>query len=763
MVNPASAALIEGPQLGLYYASVAQGASVGTPFLGPFSLAFGGARVSQLDGQSMARTNLDVGLNFGNAFKAGFTWHHTYSDSQVGPQDPISAGLLIRPSRWLSVGLTAFNMSETPLDALQYGAGASLVRFGGGLSVRPGTERLRLDLSFDSDRKAERLEPQAGIAGTLWPGLELAILGRYRHSDIGSEFGASATLTLSTVNSDFGAGYGWLDGRSDYFGALRLTSVSEPSLLVPGNKFVVLDMPVAFPETRSGSLFGPGPETLLDFRLRLRRLGNDPSVSGVFLTFRPMVTGWAQAQELAATIRELKGRGKVVVAYLLGSSNQAYYLAAHADHILINPAASLFLTGIHSRLNFYADLLAKLGIKAQFASIGAYKSFPEKFERTEPSPAHREAHIHMLDRFYAQLVDGIADARGLEAKRVGDWIDGAPYTAGQALEAGLVEKVAARTDVKSLLASLGYKKVGLSARYPLRKIRETSWGGAPRIAVLVLQGSIVEGRGFGIPLFGNFVGSDVTIKAIKEIGADPTIDGVLVRIDSPGGSALASERMHAELKKLATKLPVVVSIGNVAASGGYYLAVAAPEIYLSSGSVTGSIGIWFGKVVASGLLDKLGIQRTTFRRGENAGLMDVDRPLTEVEMTALTGRLREVYDLFVKRVSEGRSIGTDEVEKVAQGRVWTGADALDHKLADRAGGSLEALDALRIRAKVRLDDRVELVYYPKLTFAQQLSRTFTGGSLSLNAEMISNVISLAESFARTQLWALDPWSPTGRN
>ena len=386
IANPAAAALVEGPQLGLYWASVAQGGSFGTPF-GPLSLAFGAARVSLVDGQSMARTNLDVGLDFGPAVKAGFTWHHTYADSRIGPADPISAGLLIRPSRWISVGLTAFNMSEEALDDLRYGKGASLVRFGAGLSVRPGTDRIRFDLSFDSDREAQRLEPQAGLSGTLWPGLDLALQGRYRHTDAGSEFGAGATLTLSTVHTDLAGGYGWLDGRSDYFGAVRFTAVSEPSRIVPGNHFVVLDMPVAFAEARGGNLFGPGPETLLDFRRRLRKLSNDPAVTGVFITFRPMRTGWAQAQELAASLKELKRNNKKVVAYLLGSSNQAYYLASHADHILINPAASLFLTGLHSRLNFYADLLARIGIEAQFGSVGAYKSFPEKFERLEPSPA----------------------------------------------------------------------------------------------------------------------------------------------------------------------------------------------------------------------------------------------------------------------------------------------------------------------------------------------------------------------------------------
>lgn len=762
LANPAAAALIEGPQLGLYWASIAQGGSLGIP-LGPLSLAFGAARVSLLDGQSMARTNLDVGLDLGGALKAGFTWHHTYSESRIGPGDPISAGLLIRPSRWLSIGLNAFNMSEESLDDTRYGAGASLVRFGGGLSVRPGTERCRLDLSFDADREAQRLEPQAGIAGVLWPGLELALTGRYRHTDAGSEFGAAATLTMATANAEFGGGYGWLDGRSDYFGSLRLAAVSEPSRMVPGKNFIVLDVPVAFAESRGASLFGGGRETLLDFRRRLRKLGKDPSVSGVFLTLRPMGTGWAQAQELAASIVELKQAGKKVVAYLLGSSNQAYFLAAHADHILINPAAPIFLTGLHSRLNFYADLLKEIGIETQFASIGAFKSFPEKFERTEPSPAYREAHVAMLDRFYSQLVDGIAAARGMAAEEVRAWIDGGPYTAKQALAAGLVHRVVARTDIKALLADLGYPDVRVKSLYPVRPVRETTWGPARRVAVLVVQGSLVDGLGFSVPLFGSFVGSDSVIKAIKEIRADPGIDGVLVRIDSPGGSALASERMHAALKGLAARVPVVVSIGNVAASGGYYLAVAAPDIYVSTGSVTGSIGIWFGKLVATGLLDRLGIRRTTFRRGSSAGLFDIDRTLTDQEMEALTERLREVYDLFVERVTQGRGLTTEKVEAVAQGRVWTGADAVESGLADNAGGSLEALDGLRTRMKLAPEVRVELAYYPRQTFAQQLSRTFTGGSVEASKELVASVIAMVESFSGTHLWALDPWSPTSTN
>lgn len=760
-VNPAAAGLVEGPQAGLFWSRSAMGGALATRLLGPFSLGVNGAYLPLEGTENSFRFGLDVGLDLGRVLKAGFAWQRTFGDGDIGGLDPMSLGLLVRPHRFLSLAVTAFNVSEEPFAAGRYGSGSDLVRLGGGIAVRPGTGKVRLDGSVDVDRKGRRWESQVGIVGTLYPGLEVGISGHHRRVDHEDVFGVGATLQLATAYTTFAGGYRFLADRSDYFGAVTFSRVSESTRLVAGKVFVAFDLPVAFGEGRTASLFGPAAESLLDFRLRLRQLALDPEVTGVFLTVRQMATGWAQAQELAATLQLLRDHSKTVVVYLLGSANQAYYLAAHADHIVINPAASIFLTGIYSRLDFYARTLEKIGIQGQFVRIGAFKSYPEKFQGTEPSPEYRATQNAMLDRFYGQLVRGIATARKVAPKLVEEWIDQGPYTANQALSAGLVDKVASRTDVKDLLAQLGYPGVRLSGGYPVRDIRDRAWGPQPRIAVLTVQGSMVDGRGFSVPMLGRFVGSDAIIGALKTIRRDRSLAGLLVRIDSPGGSALAAERMHAELSAVAKEIPVVVSMGNVAASGGYYLAVAAPRIFASSGTVTGSIGIWFGKVVASGLLDLLAVDRTIFQRGKNAGLLDLDRTLSDPELASLAGRLKEMYDLFVLRVSTGRGLSTEAVDQVAQGRVWTGADALGHKLVDVDGGVLEALDALKGQVGLSVDRPVTLVYYPQLTFAQQVTRTFTGGSLQQGEEFLGNLRALVLNLQSTQLWAVSPLAWVG--
>jgi protease-4 len=760
-LNPAAAGLVQGAQLSLGWGLAAQGGSVAASLLGPLTAAIGFDHLSPLDGVDGWRTNLLLGLDFGPAFQAGFSWQRTFGDDALDGRDPLSAGLLVRPSRWFSCSLTAFNLSEEAFDEERFGLGTNVVRFGAGVAVRPGTDRLRLAVDVDIDRRADRIESAAWLGGVPVRGLELSVGSRLRMQGDALGWGVGATVSLSTAFTDFLGGYTWVDGLHDGFGAVRFTTVSEPTHIAPGHYFVKMDLPVAFPETSAPTLFAPPPPTLLDFRRMLRTIAEDPAVDGILLTVRQMQTGWAQAQEIAASLQELKKAKKKVVVYLLGGANQATYLASHADHVIINPAASLFLTGISGGLTFYGELLRTVGIEAQFVRIGKYKSFPEKYERTEPTEAYREAHTAMLDQFFAQLVDGIAGAKGVPADRVREWIDAGPFGARQALEAGLVDRIAPRTDLEGLLHELGYTNARLTGSYPLRETRATEWGTPARFGVLTVQGSMVDGKGFSIPLLGTrFVGSDTIIRAIQQMQADPRLHGVLVRIDSPGGSALAAERMNRALLELAKRKPLVVSVGNVAASGGLYLAVASPEIFVSTGSVTGSIGIWFGKIVASGLLDKLQVHRTDFRRGRNAGLLDLDRRLTEEELGAMASRLQEMYDLFLDRVGEGRELSREEVEKSAQGRVWTGSDALERKLADTEGGCLEALDSLRHRARIDADQPVEIVYYPQPTLQELLSRTFTGAGAATTAqESLEGLFQFIAELGPTHLWAVDPWLP----
>jgi len=278
-----------------------------------------------------------------------------------------------------------------------------------------------------------------------------------------------------------------------------------------------------------------------------------------------------------------------------------------------------------------------------------------------------------------------------------------------------------------------------------------------------VEGSIVDGPSFTLPLAGTkFCGSTTIVKALEEIEKDVSVRAVLVRVDSPGGSALASELMNRALARVAAVKPVAVSMGNTAASGGYYLAVAGHRIFAMPGTVTGSIGIWFGKVVATGLLDKLKIRRVQMDRGKNASLLSYDRRLTPEELEEATQRMAETYQLFIQRVSEGRNMTPAQVETLAQGRVWSGQRAVENGLADEQGGALEALAWLKNRLGMPADRRIELVHYPLKSFGERLAEAFTGAAAgsAVQSEMAAMLESLAR-LADTGTWAMDPWLPVG--
>jgi protease IV len=754
-VSPAAIALVRGFQLGLAWHRDVQGGALATELFGPLSLGFGVDHLAPLDGVDGLRTSLDVGMRLGRTAALGFTWQRTFGDSSLAGRDPLSVGLLLRAADAVSFSLAAFNLSEQKFDSSLFSADSGLVRFGTGLAIRPGTGHLEIEGAVELDRKALRIDSTLGLTGRIVDGLEVGVHGQASRTDGNWGWGLGARLALLSPFGDLYGAWRMVDDDHDFAAAMRWSTVSDASVLTPGHYVVKMDLPVAFREGGGKTLFGSRPETLLDFRRKLAEISRDPSVDGVFLTIRPMGTGWAQAQEIAVSLRSLRKAGKKVVSYILNGNNQSYFLAAQTDSIVVNPASLISLTGIYSNLMFFVDALASIGIEAQFVRVGPYKTYPEKFIRTEPSGEYRAAHEAMLDDFYQQLVDGIAEGRKVDTQLIRDWIDSGPHTARRAEAAGMVDRIAPRTDISGLLGELGLKGVTLTTSYPVRKTRGADWGRRPRIAVVTLQGSILDGNSFTLPLIGTrFAGSETIIRSFLKIAGDPTVDGVLLRIDSPGGDALASERMNRSLTELASKKPVVVSIGNMAASGGYYVAVAGQRIFISSGSVTGSIGVWFGRVVISGLLDRLGVSRTSFTRGKNAGVMNMDYRLNEEQMGIAQARIQEIYELFRSRVAAGRKRTVEEIEELAQGRVWTGKGALENGLADSEGGCLEALEYVLKEVGIDSERKVELVYYPQRTFGQMV-RSMGGAELS--EEWLVELGSVIRHLTMTTSWAIDPW------
>jgi len=765
-LNPAGIAMVAGLQGALYGGNQVQGGGVAGALFSRIHIGFGLDHLMPAEGVAGWRTNLNVGVTVDERILLGLQWQRTFGSDVMAGKDAIALGLLLRPFYWLSFGISAYNLSEEVVDYADRDCvmtrDTGLVQFGAGFAIRPGTDRITLGMDLVTDRRGNFWDPSAYVSVKVVDGIRLAANGWLAQVDADWQWGLGGMLVVSTPAGDLFGGYKTSGGSvHDYFSGVRLTAVPEKTILSHGHHFISFAMPAVGQEEKVGGLLSPAQPTLLETRRMLARIADDPKVDGVFFSISSLSMGWAQAQELAESVKLLRKSGKRVVAYIISGGNKAYYVASYANHIVANPAMVLQLTGIFHTRYFLADVLKSIGVEVQSVRIGKYKTYPEQFTRNEPSPAHLEAQKTMMEDFYGQLVSGIAEARKREPGVVEKWIDSGPFTARTAREMGLVDHVASVTDVTAILEHFGIRNVSLSRAYPVIKTRSDAWGPEPRIAVLLVEGSLVDGSSWKVPLLGyKFCGANNIRNAIKQIGADPSIKGVLLRIDSGGGSALASELLHQAVKSLATRKPVVVSIANSAASGGYYIAVGSNDIFLMPGSVTGSIGIWFAKIIVSELLDRLKIHRVHLEKGKSAGLLSYDRKLSEEELKMALQRLQDLYDLFLQRVSENRKLTKEEVDKLARGRVWSGERALKHKLADRFGGSYEALLHLKEKAGLKRKEPVELVYFPEKSLTRKLTHAIlgleddTGVDVRMNSTRIIDFISY---LSQTCSWAWNPW------
>jgi protease IV len=756
-LNPASIGLVESPQVLIKAGNRGIGGSLGLSLLGAFRLGIGVDRLAPDEETHFWRTSLDLGLSPSRSVHMGFSFHTLSGTRETEGKAPVDAGLLIRPVRWLSFGLVGRNINEVDVP------GHPTSQLSTGIATRPGVDWLTLGVDLTTDRDFQYLDPTAYLAVEPWEGVKLGATGYMRDDPCaGMGWGVGSMLTINTPFSDMYGGYAHSDNPSadDWFGAMRFSALPEKTVVAPRGYVVRYTLPGRYPEAPAGGLFSPASKTLLGIRTTLARMAADPEVDGVVVTIRPMAIGWAQAQEMAESLHLLRKKGKKVVVYLQGGGNKEYYIASRASRLFISPGTTIQLRGIRAGLTFLKDMLALIGVEAQFVRIGKYKSFPEQYTRSEPSPEYKKATIQLRDDFFGQLTRGIARGRGVSPEQVEAWIDDGPFTANQALKAKLVDDVRPIEELEKVLVDAGLPDRKASMRYPLRKYRDDTWGLEPRLAVLVIQGAIVDGGSFTMPLVGmKMVGAATVVNAIRAIEKDRSIEGVLVRVDSRGGAALGSELINRALARLATKKKVVVSLGNTAASGGYYVAVAGHRIVAMPGTVTGSIGIFFGKAVVSGLLDKLKIHRFNLDRGKSASILDSDYKLTDAELAKVKLRMQELYDLFVQRVVAGRPLKTSEVETLAQGRVYSGTGALGAKLVDKKGGVYESFLHLKSAVGIPVDRKVSVVYYPRRSLGQLLQEALSGGAVGkagLGAELDALMENL-EAMSRTYNWAIDPW------
>lgn len=470
--------------------------------------------------------------------------------------------------------------------------------------------------------------------------------------------------------------------------------------------YVLIDLPEVMPALPEPfpvwrRLTGQQPVSLVDLEKQFRRIANDPRPQGVILYMRGFEMPLADLQTLRASIQRLREKGKRVVAYTKGFDLATYYIASVCDEIVMQPGGSVLTLGLRREATYLKDALDSVGVKFESVAISPYKSALEQLTESDISEENKEQINWLLDSQYDILIDGIAEGRGIEVEAVRQMIDSAPHTDAEAIEAGYVD---ALHNEEGLPAHLGVEHI-LTLKQA-EKILLMEWRDAPDkfVALVRVSGSIVDGDSrrppveppFPVPFVGGERSGDHSVvQEIRRVAKNEKAAAVVLFVDSPGGSATASEAMASALSELAKDRPVVVYMNNVAASGGYYVSTPGQWIVAQPGTITGSIGVILGKAVTRGLFEKLKINRIEFMRGQNAGILSDSEPFTDGQRDTLEKSIQMIYGQFMQRVAESRNMSVDDVDAIGGGRVWTGRQALENGLVDQLGDLRAALDKAR--------------------------------------------------------------------
>ncbi|ETK31905.1 signal peptide peptidase SppA [Microbispora sp. ATCC PTA-5024] len=468
-----------------------------------------------------------------------------------------------------------------------------------------------------------------------------------------------------------------------------------------------------------GALLSMRKARLADVLSGLKRARKDPRVTALIVKIGGNPLGLGMVQELRTAVLKLRAAGKRTVAFAetfgeFGAGTVPYYLASAFERVYLQPSGDVGLTGIALEQRFLRDALAKAGVEYQLGQRHEYKTAANTFTQNHMTEPHRESAGRIAESVTEQITSGIAEARSLDPARVRELIDQGPFIGVEAVEAGLVDALKYRDEVYEetvgadahLLYVSRYAKTALAKRLP--------HPGGDVVALVHGTGMIRLGRSGRSPLGGGgAMGSDTISAALRSARRDEKVRAIVFRVDSPGGSYVASDAIWREvvLARRAGK-PVVVSMGDLAASGGYFVSMAADLIVAQPGTLTGSIGVFGGKPVVGELLGKLGVVTEAVTEGANAGMFSTSREFSDAQWARVNAWLDRIYDDFVGKVAEGRGISRERAHELARGRVWTGADASGNGLVDELGGLEDALALARKKAGLAVDAPVRT--YPRL-------------------------------------------------
>ncbi|OYD14744.1 signal peptide peptidase SppA [candidate division WOR-3 bacterium JGI_Cruoil_03_51_56] len=604
-------------------------------------------------------------------------------------------GAMWRPLRWISLG-GVWNDLNHDWGSVMLGAGA-----------RPLGNRL----SFSADVQATDLSnPVIGIETEPFDGIVLG--ARVKPKDW--SFMAGITFGLGKVS--VGAVGTCLRHNSiDQAGVfVRAGKEIRRSLIPPKPRFLEIKLSGSLVDLKPGfSLSGSRPTRttwqLLDL---VKQARDDKSIAGIVLKLEGFRMGFAQAQELRAALEAFKAKGKKVYVYGPSLGMLSFYIASAADKIVCHPVGDVNIPGVSIQSMFLKGTLEKLGLEFAGQRHGKYKSAVEQFTEDSLTEPNREQLEALLDVIYDEFLKGASAGRGMSRESLGLLVDHGFFMAHEAIAQGLIDTTCYEDELEDLLKQEvpGFRKV-TEKKYLGQDEFCYDWHGRHLVAVIYASGSIASGESRTDFLTGSMtMGAKTIVRAIRAARRDKRVKAIVLRVDSPGGSGFASDLIWHELELAKKKKPVVVSMGNVAASGGYYISCNADRVYANPGTITGSIGGFSFKFVTEGFYNKLGAKRQVLKRGEHADAGSDVRGFTSEEDSIFQSQVDYFCRKFVQKVADGRGLSFEAVDSVAQGRVWAGRDAYEVGLVDSLGGLLTAIEWAKHQAKLKVCD---FVFYPK--------------------------------------------------
>lgn len=498
---------------------------------------------------------------------------------------------------------------------------------------------------------------------------------------------------------------------------------------VPQNAIITLDLNASFPETPKDSLLAEIDETPMTYFELIKNLNIavlDDNVKALIAKVNTTKLGLAQIQNLRRVISRFRAQGKAAYIYSsgmgnLGQGTDEYYLASAFGRIYMQPHSDIGITGIYIEVPFIAETLRKLGLAAEFYTRYEYKNAAASLTDSHFSAAYKQQMTILGRSVYNTLKDESAAERKISPSAMAELINQAPLSAEEALQYKLIDGIAYYDDlVKEVENHMKGKTIRLedyAANFESKQQK------LPAIAYLTLDGTIVDGESSDSPLSGEItVGADTIIKNIQTIARNKKVKALILRINSPGGSYTASDAIRHELVKLKQKMPVIISMGDYAASGGYFIALAGDKIIAEPLTLTGSIGVLGGKIAANGLWKKLGVNWGQIQFGKNAGILSLNHKFSAGEKAAFNKSLNNIYQDFTQKVSAARKIPLKQLDKLARGRVWLGADAVQNGLIDMLGDIDTALLEAKNLANITPTEKFDILVYPKAkTLAEKIN------------------------------------------